>query len=100
MILVQCYYCGGTCREKKTVVDLCVWKDGKVLVATNVPAHVCDDCGEAYYEPETVKKVEELLKAFAVEGRDLAYEDMTIEWKKEEEVHDLWSRLKLSAGAP
>lgn len=36
---------------------------GQVIVIDHVPAEVCADCGDVLLKPETVRGIEELLKA-------------------------------------
>ena len=49
---MKCVICkqGGT-RPGKTTVTL--QRDGTTLVVVNVPAEVCENCGEAYVEEAT-----------------------------------------------
>ncbi len=35
---------------------------GRVTVVDHVPAEVCDVCGDVLFAPETVRRIEELLK--------------------------------------
>jgi YgiT-type zinc finger domain-containing protein len=38
-------------------------RDGHVIVIDHVPADVCDVCGDVLFAPETVRRIEDLLKA-------------------------------------
>lgn len=58
----KCYFCGGKVREKKVTVDY-RWGEDLVTVFKNVPAGVCQVCGEQYYKAEIVKEMERSAKS-------------------------------------
>jgi YgiT-type zinc finger domain-containing protein len=58
----KCYFCGGQVSEKKVIVDY-RWGEDLITVFKNVPAGVCQVCGEQYYKAEIVKKMERLAKS-------------------------------------
>lgn len=59
-----CYFCTrGILEEKRVVVDF-RWGD-KLTIIENVPAKVCNECGERYYAATVVRQMEQLSK----EGR-------------------------------
>lgn len=62
----KCYLCGG--RLKKQKVDIArYW--GKELVALNdVPAFICQKCGERYFEAKVSSKIDEKIQQ-AVRGK-------------------------------
>lgn len=62
----KCYLCGG--RLKKQKVDIArYW--GKELVALNdVPARICQKCGERYFEAKVSAKIDEKIQQ-AVRGK-------------------------------
>ena len=35
---------------------------GEVVIINDVPAYVCQQCGEAYYTVETSRKIDEVMK--------------------------------------
>ena len=39
----------------------CWWGDQLVAIVENVPAGVCDQCGERYYEVYVLKEIEAML---------------------------------------
>jgi YgiT-type zinc finger domain-containing protein len=47
--------------EKREIVHT-VRHDGRVVVIDHVPAEVCSVCGDVLLKPETVRRIEELLK--------------------------------------
>ena len=54
----DCSYCGGAVVEKK--IDYDYRREGHLLVVSNVPAGVCRQCGEKYFRPEILKKMDEI----------------------------------------
>jgi YgiT-type zinc finger domain-containing protein len=63
---MKCYFCGGQTKEE-LVTDLYT-EDNVYLAVENVPADVCQQCGERYYSPEVTKK----LLAFTGDVREHA----------------------------
>jgi YgiT-type zinc finger domain-containing protein len=57
---MKCDLCDGEYREK-TVVRNYKWC-GKTIVIEDVPALVCDRCGDTLIREETVAAIDELLK--------------------------------------
>ena len=56
-----CYFCTrGILEEKRVVVDF-RWGD-KLTIIENVPAKVCNECGERYYAAPVVRQMEQLAK--------------------------------------
>ena len=52
---MKCYFCGGHTKEQ-LVTDL--YTEGNLYLAVeNVPADVCQQCVERYYNPEVMKKL-------------------------------------------
>lgn len=59
-----CYFCRkGILEDKKVTVDF-RWGD-KLIVIEEVPAKVCNECGEKYYSAEVSKQMEKI----AIEGK-------------------------------
>ena len=56
----RCYFCKGKVVEKKIKVDF-RWGD-ELVVIEDVPAEVCQQCGEKYFSPEVYKEMENLAK--------------------------------------
>jgi len=57
---MKCYYCGGETKPE-LVTDL--YAEGKLYLAIeNVPAEVCQQCGERYYSPEVTQRLLDLTK--------------------------------------
>ena len=56
-----CYFCQkGVLEDKKVTVDF-GWGD-KLIVIEEVPAKVCNECGERYYSAEVSRKMEMIAK--------------------------------------
>lgn len=57
---MKCDLCSGQYVEKKTVLSL--QKSGQTVVVEDVPALVCDLCGDRLYSESTFRRVHELLE--------------------------------------
>ena len=53
----KCHFCGGTVSEQKITVDY-RWGENLATVIKNVPAGVCEVCGEEYFKSQIVKAME------------------------------------------
>ena len=65
---MKCFKCSGDLEEKKVnyVVDL----DTTIIIIKNVPAKVCKQCSEQYFDDETSKNIEKIvnqLKQLSIE---------------------------------
>jgi YgiT-type zinc finger domain-containing protein len=58
----SCHFCGGSVREKRIVIDY-RWGEELVAIIENVPAGVCDVCGEQYLKAEIVKEMEKAARS-------------------------------------
>lgn len=71
-----CYFCmRGIVEEKYVTVDF-RWGD-KLVIIENVPAKVCNECGERYYAAKVVRQMEQLAKQERKE-RELRVPVMTL----------------------
>ncbi len=52
--------CPGEYEERKVVHT--VRHQGQVIVIDHVPADVCSVCGDVLFEPDTVRKIEVMLR--------------------------------------
>ncbi len=57
-MLNKCAICGG--ELKKDTTTLTFDRENKVIVIRNVPALVCSNCGESYFDAETTRKLEKI----------------------------------------
>ena len=62
-MLTQCYFCKGKVIQTKTEVDF-RWGQ-KLKVIEKVPAGVCQQCGEKYFESTIYKAMEKLAASRA-----------------------------------
>lgn len=54
----DCTFCGGEVEEKKIEYDY--RRQGHLLIISNVPAGVCCQCGEKYFQPDVLKRMDEV----------------------------------------
>ncbi|MBM3942424.1 MAG: type II toxin-antitoxin system MqsA family antitoxin [SAR202 cluster bacterium] len=54
----DCTFCCATVEEKRIEYDY--RRKGNLLIVSNVPAGVCRQCGESYFTPEVLKKMDQL----------------------------------------
>lgn len=59
---------------QKEFVSRLFYKDGKPVVITNVPALVCDECGEEWLEHDTMQQIEQVLESGEQAGSVPLYE--------------------------
>lgn len=57
----DCSYCGGRVTMRR-VQKPCWWGNRLIALVDKVPAGVCEQCGERYYEAKVLKTIEEILK--------------------------------------
>ena len=53
----DCTFCDGPVTAKRIEYDY--RRKGRLLVITNVPAGVCRQCGEKYFHPDVLKRMDE-----------------------------------------
>ena len=53
----------NTCQEKleKKLTTYSQWFEGRPVVIENVPAWVCAQCGETYYDPDVVERIQIII---------------------------------------
>jgi YgiT-type zinc finger domain-containing protein len=56
----NCNACGGTLKKDK--VNLEDFEGGKVYLIENVPALVCEECGEVWVPEESMQEFEEMIE--------------------------------------
>ena len=54
----DCTYCGGEVAEKKIEYDYRCAQN--LMAVNNVPAGGCQECGEKYFRPEVLKRMDEI----------------------------------------
>lgn len=53
----DCTFCGGEVEEKQIEYDY--RRLGRLLIISNVSAGVCRQCGEKYFKPEVLKRMDQ-----------------------------------------
>jgi YgiT-type zinc finger domain-containing protein len=53
----------GICQRPlvNNLVTHTQWYKGRLIVIENVPAWVCEQCGETYYDPDVVDQLQRLI---------------------------------------
>lgn len=60
VIFMDCIYCKG--KMEKGTTSYVVNRKGYHLVLDDVPAHICTQCGEPYFEPKGVEVVQAMIQ--------------------------------------
>jgi len=66
----KCSFCKGKLNEGKTEFVARVGEE--VIVIKDVPAYICENCGEAYFTPEISRKIDKIMRNFH-KGKLLAH---------------------------
>jgi YgiT-type zinc finger domain-containing protein len=56
---MNCDICGGA--RVRSLISYTVFYRGKPIVVENVPADVCQQCGEQYFDPATVAMLQKVV---------------------------------------
>jgi YgiT-type zinc finger domain-containing protein len=56
-----CYFCKGNLELKKTS-HVHRWK-GQIFLFENLLAEICDNCGEVYLLPQSLKKIDQTVQS-------------------------------------
>lgn len=67
--MTKCYFCGGRV-DTKTIRHVHQWGE-KVFIFKNVPAEVCAQCGEIYFGPGALEKMDTIVSG-AVEPEEVS----------------------------
>ena len=70
-----CPLCGGQLHQGLATIPFIL--DSIVAVVKDVPAEICEECGEPYMKSDAVDKIEELLQ----ELKDMAVEISVVCYK-------------------
>ena len=60
MIPDRCSFCKGKLHKGNS--EFMAHASGEVIVIKDVPAFVCEQCGEAYYTLETSRKIDGVMR--------------------------------------
>lgn len=74
--IMECFMCKGELIEKKVnyMVDL----EKTIIIIKGVPAKVCSECGEQYFDDETSQNIESIVNKL----KDLSTEITIINYKE------------------
>jgi len=56
----RCALCNGKLQESTT--EFMARAGGEVVIINNVPAYVCEQCGESYYTAEISRKIDAVMR--------------------------------------
>jgi len=62
MIPDVCSFCEGKLQKNKA--DFIVKAGNEIISINNVPAYICDNCGEVYYKPQVSRKIDKIMSEF------------------------------------
>ncbi len=64
----DCHVCGGKVKEQH--VDKICRRGGQIIeIIQNVPAGVCEQCGERYYSVKVLKAIDALISSHKISKR-------------------------------
>lgn len=67
---MKCFHCTG--EMKSAIAPFRVGRHGHHLLLDTVPAWVCGECGEAYFELREVEAIQEAIRVLDRQARRLA----------------------------
>lgn len=57
-----CKHCAGS-HLSRSLVEIAMWDDGRLIVVKDIPALVCNECGEEYINDSAALSLRQLLKS-------------------------------------
>jgi len=66
---MKCLFCNG--EMEKAMVSYTVDRKGYHLFIEKVPAYVCSQCGEKYFEGKEVEAIQNMIKALEEKLQDV-----------------------------
>lgn len=70
MIPERCNYCKGNLEKGKT--EFIAHVGDEVIVVRDIPAYVCNQCGEAYFTPEISRKIDKIVWKMSTRAESVA----------------------------
>lgn len=61
VVVTRCYFCGGKTVLKRVTAEN--WWGNKLALVQDVPAWVCENCEETYFDAETSRQLDSLRQA-------------------------------------
>jgi|AntRauTorckE6833_2_1112554.scaffolds.fasta_scaffold204410_2 YgiT-type zinc finger domain-containing protein len=71
---MKCPYCETEMKEGKVVLTFQM-SDSEIVVVHDVPALVCEQCGEEFVGNDSAKKVEEIVERALADGLKMGFID-------------------------
>ena len=56
---LRCRYCG--CETDEGVIKAAHWTERRLIVIEDIPARLCQGCGEQFFEEEVIQKIQKAL---------------------------------------
>ncbi len=66
--MIKCYYCAGKLKKQK--VNIARYWGSELIAFENVPAIVCEQCGERYFEAKVSEEIDQKIKKW-LQKKDL-----------------------------
>jgi len=63
----KCKYCGFDTYQD--VIKAALWTDGGLVVVEDIPARLCEGCGEQFFEQKITQRIEKLLACSAAKAK-------------------------------
>lgn len=63
----KCKYCGFDTYQD--VIKAALWMDGGLVVVEDIPAWLCEGCGEQFFDEKVTQRIEKLLACSAAKPR-------------------------------
>lgn len=60
MIPERCSYCKGDLKPGKT--EFMVRVGAEVIIIKEIPAYVCNQCGEVFFSPDISRKIDKIME--------------------------------------
>ena len=54
----RCKYCG--CETNEDVIRAALWTNNGLIVIEDIPARLCEGCGEQFFEEEIIQKIQQV----------------------------------------
>jgi YgiT-type zinc finger domain-containing protein len=72
-----CDFCQGQTKARRVTKHH--WHNGRLFIVENVPAEVCQECGERYYHARTLDAIDRLLDSEHAVKANLQVEVVSLE---------------------
>jgi YgiT-type zinc finger domain-containing protein len=58
--VLQCKYCA--CDTNEDVIKAAFWTNIGLILIENIPAQLCEECGEQFFEEEITQRIQKVIK--------------------------------------